>query len=91
MKSKEGRKNGGNCCYWNINIHNYNIDYVPVKLVDVANFVKKVPLEYIDTINANIHDSFIEYALPLIQGEPTIRYENGFPKFAKLNKIIIKK
>ena len=41
--------------------------------------------------NANIHDSFIEYALPLIQGEPTIRYENGFPKFAKLNKIIIKK
>ncbi len=72
-------------------IDNYNIDYVPVKLVDVANFVKKVPLEYIDTINANIHDSFIEYALPLIQGEPTIRYENGFPKFAKLNKIIIKK
>ena len=72
-------------------IDNYHIDYVPVKLVDVANFVKKVPLEYIDTINANIHDSFIEYALPLIQGEPTIRYENGFPKFAKLNKIIIKK
>ena len=27
LKSKEGKKNGGNCCYWNINIHNYNIDY----------------------------------------------------------------
>ena len=35
-------------------------------------------------------DEFIEYALPLILNEPCIKYENGLPKFAKLEKHLIK-
>lgn len=70
-------------------IDNYHIDYVGVNLSEVANIVKKVPMKYIDINNANVNDCFIEYALPLIQGEPTIKYENGLPKFAKLKKNIV--
>lgn len=72
-----------------INDNPYKIEYIPVGLNDVANQVKKVPQKYISENNANITDNFIDYALPLIQKEPTLTYINSLPKFAKLKKHII--
>lgn len=67
----------------------YKIEYIPVSLGLVANQVKRVPIEYITKDNDNITDNFIDYALPLIQKEPTLVYVNSIPKFAKLKKHLI--
>ena len=56
-------------------------------LVDVANAEKKVPLEWINAEGNNVTKEFIEYALPLIQGQPKMTYENGVPRFANLKKV----
>ena len=34
--------------------------------------------------------AFVDYALPLIQGETRMRKENGLPRFAKLKKVLAK-
>ncbi len=56
-------------------------------LIDVANAEKKVPLEWINAEGNNVTKEFIEYALPLIQGQPKMTYENGVPRFANLKKV----
>ena len=48
-------------------------------VMKIANQEKCVPIEWIDTVNAYMLPSFIEYARPLIQGELTPYYENGLP------------
>lgn len=68
---------------------NYHIIYEMANLNDVANLIKKVPLTYITDDGTNVSKEFIQYALPLIQNEPNILYENGMPKFAKLKKHLI--
>lgn len=56
-------------------------------LADVANAEKKVPLEWINEEGNNVREQYIDYALPLIQGQPKMAYENGVPRFARLRKI----
>ncbi len=53
----------------------------------VANTEKKFPLEWINAEGNDITDDFFDYALPLIQGEPERKTENGLPRFAKLKKV----
>ena len=57
-------------------------------LSKVANFEKKVPLEWINERGNNVTKDFIDYALPLIQGEINIKKENSLPRFVKLKKVI---
>lgn len=60
------------------------------KLIDlsaVANYEKKVPDEWINEEGNGILQGFIDYALPLIQGETKMQKENGLPRFAKLKKV----
>ena len=59
-------------------------------LSEVANFEKKVPLEWINAEQNGVTQAFIDYALPLIQGETRMKKENGLPRFAKLKKVIAK-
>ena len=33
---------------------------------------------------------FIDYALPLIQGEPKLPKQDSLPRFARLKKILVK-
>ncbi|MGI6174699.1 MAG: 6-phosphofructokinase [Christensenellales bacterium] len=58
-----------------------------MELTDVANTEKKVPLEWITPTGDGLTKDFIDYALPLIQGSPALKYENGLPRFANLKKI----
>ena len=59
-------------------------------LSSVANFEKKVPLEWINESGNGVTQGFIDYALPLIQGENHRVLENGLPRFAKLKKVLAK-
>ena len=59
-------------------------------LTDVANTEKKVPIEWINAAHNGVTQAFIDYALPLIQGETQMKKENGLPRFAKLKKVIAK-
>ena len=59
-------------------------------LSSVANFEKKVPLEWINEAGNGVTQGFIDYALPLIQGENLRVLENGLPRFAKLKKVLAK-
>ena len=57
-------------------------------LTDVANTEKKVPLEWINEDGTGVTHRFIEYALPLIQGEPDLPKQDSLPRFAKLKKVL---
>lgn len=59
-------------------------------LSEVANFEKKVPMEWINTEGNGVTKEFIDYALPLIQGETKLPKENGLPRFARLRKVLEK-
>jgi 6-phosphofructokinase len=58
-----------------------------IGLTEVANVEKKVPREWINEEGNGILLPFIEYALPLIQGETKLEKEQGLPRFAKLKKV----
>ncbi len=56
-------------------------------LTIVANTEKKLPLEWINETGDGINQGFIDYALPLIQGETKLTKENGLPRFVHLKKV----
>ncbi len=61
-----------------------------IKLFDldiVANTEKKVPIEWINEEGNGMTQAFIDYALPLIQGETQLPRENGLPRFVRLKKV----
>jgi ATP-dependent phosphofructokinase / diphosphate-dependent phosphofructokinase len=59
-----------------------------VDLMDVANLEKKVPREWINEAGNGLLQPFIDYAMPLIQGETELPKEDGLPRFANLKKIM---
>ncbi len=65
----------------------YKCEMELLPLDAVANTEKKFPIEWINAEGNDITDDFYAYALPLIQGEPERKTENGLPRFAKLKKI----
>ena len=54
----------------------------------VANFEKKVPRAWINEAGNGVTQEFIDYVLPLIQGEPDAPKENALPRFARLKKVL---
>ena len=66
-------------------------DYGYVNLSDVAAKVKEFPIEFINKKGNNLNEKYIEYALPLIQGESNLEYKNGLPVFSNLKKILVNK
>ena len=62
-----------------------------INLTEVANTEKKIPREWINKEGNGLTQDFINYALPLIQGESKPVLEDGLPRFAKLKKVLAKK
>ena len=54
----------------------------------VANFEKKVPREWINEAGNGVKQEFIDYVLPLIQGEANGPKEHSLPRFARLKKVL---
>ena len=71
-------------------VKGYKCKYELFDLEKVANYEKKVPLEWITDDHTNVTDDFIRYCLPLIQGETKLEYENGLPRFARLKQVFAK-
>ncbi|MCD7770096.1 MAG: 6-phosphofructokinase [Oscillospiraceae bacterium] len=65
----------------------YACETVLLPLSAVANAEKKVPLEWINPEGNFVTQEFIDYALPLIQGEPERPVEQSLPRYARLKKI----
>ncbi|MDR0249337.1 MAG: 6-phosphofructokinase [Oscillospiraceae bacterium] len=61
------------------------IELLPLDIV--ANTEKKLPREWISPSGNGLEEQFIEYALPLIQGDTPMARRNGLPNFAKLRKV----
>ena len=68
----------------------YKIECVGLDLNSIANAEKMIPLNWITADGVGLTQEFIDYALPLIQGEPNARKENGLPSYAKLKMIPFK-
>ena len=57
------------------------------KLVDIhliANFEKKVPLEWVNAYHTDMTPEFLQYARPLIQSELTPVFIDGLPRHIHL-------
>ena len=64
-----------------------------LKLVDLtlcANTEKKVPREWINAAGNGLEKPYIDYLLPLLNGEVQPVKESGLPRFAKLKKVVAK-
>jgi len=72
------------------NTGNYSCRPTLLALESVANYEKKVPMEWINPEGNGVTKEFIDYVLPLIQGEPEIARESSLPRYAKLRKITVK-
>ena len=70
---------------------NYKCNYVLIPLEQVANGEKKVPTEWIKPDHSGMTEDYINYALPLIQGDCKAPLEDGLPRFARLKKILVNK
>ena len=78
-------------CYARKEGDKYECEYKLLPLELAANTEKTVPLEWIINDGTGISDEFVKYAMPLIQGEADMIKENGLPRFAKLNKVLVEK
>lgn len=58
----------------------YQVEIELADLSKIANFEKKVPMEWINEEGNDIEEGLLTYLKPLIQGEVQIPYENGVPK-----------
>ncbi|MCI6729914.1 MAG: 6-phosphofructokinase [Candidatus Faecousia sp.] len=56
----------------------------------VANTEKKVPVEWINKEGNYVTQDFIDYCLPLIQGETGMVKEDGLPRFCNLKRVFAK-
>ena len=62
----------------------YEIEYTHFPLSKVANTEKFFPDEWINEAGNGIKSEFMDYVLPLIQGENELVREDSLPRFAKL-------
>ena len=58
-----------------------------IPLMEVANTEKKVPREWINEEGNGVTQEFVDYALPLINGENVGPKVSVLPRFANLKKI----
>lgn len=59
-----------------------------IDLTEVANVEQKVPRTWINEAGNGVTQDFINYLLPLVQGEAARPLEQGLPRFARLKKVL---
>ncbi|HQF39252.1 MAG TPA: 6-phosphofructokinase [Opitutaceae bacterium] len=69
----------------------YSCETALVPLSEIANGVKALPKEWINEDGVSMNFQFSRYALPLIQGEVQVPFENGLPAFVRLEKVGVDK
>ena len=64
---------------WRVSDNPYLCVTEPRDIHGIANLEKTVPLAWIDAENYRVLPPFLDYALPLIKGEPSQTYVRGMP------------
>ncbi|MDO4750312.1 MAG: 6-phosphofructokinase [Eubacteriales bacterium] len=67
--------------------NSYSVRVKLIPLDSVANLESKVPVDWIVPEGNYVKEEFINYALPLIQGEPERPVINSLPRYSRLKKI----
>lgn len=62
----------------------YHIEIIEMDVSDIANVERTVPDAFIAENGSDVTDAFIDYARPLILGEPVLIFEDGLPKHIAL-------
>ena len=68
----------------------YRCELELLPLAEVANYEKKIPLDWINEEHNGLKHEFIDYVLPLIQGEPRLPLTDSLPRYAHLKKVLAK-
>ena len=66
---------------------NYSCETGLADLAEIANGVKKLPQDWINEDGVSMSYNFYKYALPLIQGEVQVPFENGVPALVQLKRV----
>jgi ATP-dependent phosphofructokinase / diphosphate-dependent phosphofructokinase len=69
----------------------YKCNIKLINLTEVANTEKKIPREWINEAGNGLNQQYIDYAMPLIQGESAPPLINGLPRFVHLKKVLATK
>ena len=65
----------------------YIIDMGDTDVSNVAGLVKHVPREWINERGNDVTQEFIDYAYPLIIGEPVVKYQRGIPDYLDVSHL----
>jgi 6-phosphofructokinase 1 len=65
---------------------NYTCETGLSALSDVVGNLKKLPPEWVNEDGVSLNFQFFRYAMPLIQGEVVVPYENGLPSYVRLSR-----
>ncbi|WP_054743163.1 6-phosphofructokinase [Cellulosilyticum ruminicola] len=74
-------------CYKRTSNVPYQTEIFSYDIHQIANLEKTVPTEWISEKGNNITEEFMAYLRPLIEGETTLRFENGIPAFANIRHL----
>jgi 6-phosphofructokinase len=73
------------------NQKDYKCDIKLMPLELAANAEKTMPAQWVTADGTGLTEEFINYALPLIQGDAKAPLEDGLPRFANLKKVLATK
>ena len=65
----------------------YTVSYEHAQIQGIANQAKSIPTEWIHEDGNDITPALYEYLYPLIQGEYSLTYENGIPKYMNVSHL----
>ncbi len=90
-KAVEGAEQGETMCMltmhrtsqnpYCINVHFSSVD-------DIANQAKSIPREWINEAGNDVTPELLDYMLPLIQGEPQVKYQEGLPVYLPIEHLL---
>lgn len=65
----------------------YAVTYGYSDIREIANLVKKVPVEWINEKGNDVLQPLLDYLAPLIRGEAEVKYKNGLPVYADVSHL----
>lgn len=90
-KAVEGAEQGETMCMLTMHRtsqHPYCVSIHFSSVDDIANQTKVIPREWINEAGNNITPALHDYMLPLIQGEPDLKYQDGLPVYLPIDHLL---
>mgnify|MGYP004458739611 FL=1 len=91
QKAVEGAERGETMCMLTMHRtsqHPYCVTTHFSPVDDIANQAKSIPREWINEAGNDITQELVDYMLPLIQGEPDLKYKDGLPVYLPVDHLL---